>query len=68
MECLYLKKIKLNNKDLSLKWFQEASNYLTTYYGQLAFLKLDPNKKFELKKDMEVDNKYRYIFFNKEFG
>ena len=57
---------KLGDKEQSLKWYKEASKYLTTYYGQLAFLKLDPNGKFELKKDMEVDSKYRYIFFNKE--
>ena len=57
---------KLGNRALSNKWYQEASKYLTTYYGQLAFLKLNPNGKFELKKDLEVDNKYRYIFFNKE--
>ena len=43
-----------------------AAKYLTTYYGQLAFLKLNPNGKFELEKDMMVDNKYRLIFFNKE--
>ena len=57
---------KLGDRDQSNKWYQEASKYLTTYYGQLAFLKLNPNGKFELKKDLEVDNKYRYIFFNKE--
>ena len=57
---------KLGNKDQSLKWYQEASKYLTTYYGQLAFLKLYPNGKFVLNNDMEVDNKYRYIFYNKE--
>ena len=57
---------KLGNKAQSNKWYVEASKYLTTYYGQLAFLKLNPNGKFELKKDMEVDDKYRYIFFNKE--
>ena len=57
---------KLGNKDQSKSWYQEASNYLTTYYGQLAFLKINPNNKFELSKDMEVDNKYRYVFFNKE--
>ena len=33
---------KLGNRALSNKWYQEASKYLTTYYGQLAFLKLDP--------------------------
>jgi soluble lytic murein transglycosylase len=57
---------KLGNKEQSLKWYQEASKYLTTYYGQLAFLKLYPNSKFVLNNDMEVDNKYRYIFYNKE--
>ncbi|MFL2854756.1 MAG: lytic transglycosylase domain-containing protein, partial [Candidatus Pelagibacter sp.] len=57
---------KLGNKEKSLKWYQVASRYLTTYYGQLAFLKLDPNGKFTLSDDIEVDNKYRYIFYNKE--
>jgi soluble lytic murein transglycosylase len=57
---------KLNDKEQSHNWFQEASKYLTTYYGQLAFLKLNPNGKFELNNDMEVDKKYRYVFFNKE--
>ena len=57
---------KLDDKEQSRKWYQEASKYLTTYYGQLAFLKLSPNSKFELNKDKKVDKKYRYIFFNKE--
>ena len=57
---------KLKDKEQSNKWYQEASKYLTTYYGQLAFLKLNPNAKFELNKDMEIDKKYRYVFFNKE--
>ncbi len=57
---------KLGDKEQFNKWYQEASKYLTTYYGQLAFLKLNPNGKFELKRDIEIDNKYRYIFFNKE--
>ena len=57
---------KLGDQEQSKKWYQEASKYLTTYYGQLAFLKLNPNGKFELKEDMIVDNKYRYLFFNKE--
>ncbi|WP_435163920.1 lytic transglycosylase domain-containing protein [Candidatus Pelagibacter bacterium nBUS_25] len=57
---------KLGNREQSTTWYNEAAKYLTTYYGQLAFLKLNPNKEFELNKDMLVDNKYRYIFFNKE--
>jgi soluble lytic murein transglycosylase len=43
---------KLNNNELvGNKWFAEASKYLTTYYGQLAFLKLNPNATFELSED-----------------
>jgi soluble lytic murein transglycosylase len=57
---------ELGDKEQSKVWYKEASKYLTTYYGQLAFLKLKPNEKFELTKEMDVDNKYRYIFFNKE--
>ena len=57
---------ELGNKEQSVYWYDIASKYLTTYYGQLAFLKLDPSGKFELNKDMEIDDKYRYIFFNKE--
>ena len=57
---------KIGDIEKSRTWYKEASKYLTTYYGQLAFMKLNPNGKFELNKDMEVDNKYRYIFFNKE--
>ena len=57
---------KLGDIEQSKVWYLEASKYLTTYYGQLAFLKLNPNRKFELSKDIEVEKKYRYIFFNKE--
>ena len=57
---------KLNNQELSIKWFEEASNYLTTYYGQLAFRELNPNGLFELSKDMQVTNEYRDYFFKKE--
>ena len=57
---------KLGDKEKALKWYKEASNYLTTYYGQLAFLKINPKGKFELNKDMNVDDKYRNVFFNKE--
>ena len=45
---------KMNNKKESLKWYEEATKYLTTYYGQLAFMELNPNKTFELTKDIEV--------------
>ena len=56
----------LGDKENSIKWFEEASKYLTTYYGQLAFLELNPNENFELSNDMEVDIKYREDFYSKE--
>jgi len=56
----------LDNEELSTKWFNEASNYLTTYYGQLAFIELNPDKNFELSKDKVVTKEYRKKFFNKE--
>ena len=57
---------KLNNNELAKKWFEEASNYLTTYYGQLAHMEINPNKNFELTKDMEVNKEYRDYFQKKE--
>jgi soluble lytic murein transglycosylase len=56
----------IGDKENSKKWFEEAAKYLTTYYGQLAFLELNPNENFELSKDMEVDKKYREKFYSKE--
>ncbi len=57
---------KIGEREQSNNWYRESTKYLTTYYGQLAFLKLNPNGKFELEKDMEIDPKYRIQFFNKE--
>ena len=57
---------KLGKPDLAKQWFEKASNFLTTYYGQLAFMELDPNKTFELQKEMEISKDYRDYFFKKE--
>ena len=57
---------ELGNNELSKKWFGESSKYLTTYYGQLSFMELHPEKKFELSKDFSVDIEYRNYFFKKE--
>ena len=56
----------MNNKDDAYKWYMEASNYLTTYYGQLAFMKIKPNEKFELNEQMKVDDKIKKKFYEKE--
>ena len=57
---------RLNESETSSKWYKEASKFLTTYYGQLAFMKLDPNANFELSKDLEIKKEYRDYFFKKE--
>jgi len=57
---------KLGKKELANEWFSKASNFLTTYYGQLAFIELNPNQPFELSKDIEVSKEYRDYFFKKE--
>jgi soluble lytic murein transglycosylase len=57
---------KIGDEKLSIKWFKEASSFLTTYYGQLAFIELNPNDNFELSKDLEVTKEYRNYFFKKE--
>ena len=57
---------KLGKEDVASEWFIKAAKFLTTYYGQLAFMELDPNKTFELSKDKEVTKDYRDYFFKKE--
>ena len=57
---------KIGDKDQSIEWYNEASNYLTTYYGQLAHLKIKPNEKFELKEQQKVEDGYRSSFYKKD--
>ena len=57
---------KIGEKDLSKKWYQEASKFLTTYYGQLAFLKIYPNETFSLDEIPIVDDKYKKKFYEKD--
>jgi len=57
---------KNGNKDQSLKWYEVASKYLTTYYGQLAHLKIKPNQNFELDEQINVNDKYKKYFYEKE--
>ncbi len=57
---------KLGEKDLAIEWLQKAAKFLTTYYGQLAFMELNPDKTFELPKDLEVSTDYKNYFFKKE--
>ena len=53
---------KIKNQQMSEDWFNEAAKYLNTYYGQLAFVKLNGEKKFSLQKQQKVDEKYKKEF------
>ena len=57
---------KLGKQDIAIQWFEKAANFLTTYYGQLAFMELNPNGTFELSKEMNISEDYRDYFFKKE--
>ena len=53
---------KIKNQQMSEDWFNEAAKYLNTYYGQLAFVKLNGKEKFTLQKQKEIDEKYKKEF------
>ncbi|MDB9796677.1 lytic transglycosylase domain-containing protein [Candidatus Pelagibacter ubique] len=57
---------KIGDKRQSEDWYREATKYLTTYYGQLAFLKINPSQNFELEEQVNVKDEYRKYFYNKE--
>ena len=57
---------KIGDKAQSKKWYEEATKYLSTYYGQLAFLKIKPNETFELDEQAIVPDTYRKYFYKKE--
>jgi len=57
---------KIGDKKQSQQWYEEATKYLTTYYGQLAHLKIKPNKKFELEEQQEVTKEYRKYFYKND--
>ncbi len=53
---------KLGNDKLSQKFFQEGSKYLTTYYGQLSFKKINPTGLFELNEQSKYSKDYEKEF------
>jgi len=57
---------KMGDKKQSQQWYEEATKYLTTYYGQLAHLKIKPTENFELKEQQKVTDKYRNLFYKKD--
>jgi soluble lytic murein transglycosylase len=57
---------KIGDKEKSDQWYNEATKYLSTYYGQLAFLKTKPNETFELDEQKIVPEEYKKNFYKKE--
>ena len=57
---------KIGDQKQSQQWYREATKYLTTYYGQLAHLKIKPNEKFELEEQQKVEDDYRKFFYKKD--
>jgi len=51
-----------DNKQKSEDWFNEASKYLNTYYGQLAFVEMNPNEPFVLPKQIKPSDKFKKNF------
>jgi len=54
---------KIKNEKKANEWFSEASKYLNTYYGQLAFLEIKKGEAFSLEDQPDVSKK-----FEKEFN
>ena len=57
---------KIGDKKKSYEWYEEASQYLTTYYGQLGHLKIKPNENFELNEQQIINKDYRKYFYKKD--
>jgi soluble lytic murein transglycosylase len=57
---------KNGDKKESQQWYKEATKYLTTYYGQLAHIKIKPNENFELEEQQIITNDYRKYFYKKD--
>ncbi len=53
---------KLNEKDTANRFFSEAAKYPMTYYGQLAFNKINPGGNFELIDQSFFDKEYEKEF------
>ena len=50
------------NAEAAKKWYAQASQYPTTYYGQLATAKVNPGKGLHLPPDPSVDDALRKRF------
>ena len=53
---------KLNETDLANRYYTEAAKFPMTYYGQLAFNKINPGGNFQLNDQSFYDNEYKKNF------
>ena len=53
---------KLGKNKLSQDFFEEGSKYLTTFYGQLSFAKINPSSFFELTDNSKYSKDYEKEF------
>ena len=51
----------MDGRDLAC-WFKEASIYMNTYYGQLAFTEINSNESFSLVEQFIVSKEYEREF------
>tara|TARA_Y100001970_G_scaffold88813_1_gene112109 strand:- start:1659 stop:3887 length:2229 start_codon:yes stop_codon:yes gene_type:complete len=56
----------LNDTVTANKYYKIASTYPTTYYGQLAHIKLFKNEKYNLTESLNVDEDYKKKFLKKD--
>ncbi len=49
----------LKNEQKSNEWYAEASKYLNTYYGQLAFVEIKPGESFSLIEQEKISEKFK---------
>ena len=57
----------LSENELSKQFYSEAANFPMTYYGQLAFNKINPGGNFELKDQSSFDKDYEKEFKKNKF-
>ena len=53
---------KLGKEKLAKDFFEEGSKYLTTYYGQLSYKKINPSGEFELNDQSKYSKEYEKDF------
>ena len=56
---------KLGNTNISNNFYEQGSEYLTTFYGQLSFRKINPSGEFQLEDQSKFSKEYEKEFNKK---